>query len=85
MKPDQTITYAKKLLPSGNLQIKFFVRRGVKEKYGYLLLCENKSEQEILLEIRRRLEFHESSLTGFYRFSLTRGLKDDHDFFLYSA
>ncbi|WP_114750748.1 hypothetical protein [Pleomorphovibrio marinus] len=85
MQPVQTITYAKKLLPSGNLQVKFFVKRGIKEKYGYLLLCENMPEQEILMEIRQRLEFHESTRADFYRFNFTRGLKDDHTFFLYSA
>jgi hypothetical protein len=80
-----SITYSKKKLASGNYQVKFFVKGGAEEKYGYLLICGNQSEEEILGEIRRRIEYFYTSKSDLHRFSFTREFKDDHNFYLYSA
>ncbi len=85
MNPSLTITYAKKILPSGNIQVKFFIKGGVKEKYGYLLISGYKSEQEIISEIRQRLMLHNTYRTDLQRFSFVREFKDDHNFYLYTA
>jgi hypothetical protein len=85
MNSNLTITYAKKILPSGNIQVKFFIKEGTRDKYGYLLTEGYKSEGEIINEIRQRLMLHYTSKADLQRFSFTREFKDDHNFYLYSA
>jgi hypothetical protein len=75
------ISLTQKTLPSGNCQVKFFIEDEQKPQYGYLLVNEPKSVGEILEEIKSRMEQRRMSNP----FSVKQPLKDDHNFYLYSA
>ncbi|AFL84882.1 MULTISPECIES: hypothetical protein [Belliella] len=75
------ISLTQKTLPSGNCQVKFFIEDEQKPQYGYLLVNEPKSVGEILEEIKSRMEQRRMANP----FSVKQPLKDDHNFYLYSA
>lgn len=75
------ISFIQKTLPSGNCQVKFFIEDEQKPQYGYLLVNEAKSIGEILEEIKSRMEQRRMVNP----FSVKQSLKDDYNFYLYSA
>lgn len=81
MKDTTKISLTQKTLPSGNCQVKFFIEDLEKPQYGYLLVNEAKSVGEILEEIKSRL----AQRRMVNPFSLIQPVKDDHNFYLYSA
>ncbi|MEX2568276.1 MAG: hypothetical protein WD431_20185 [Cyclobacteriaceae bacterium] len=80
-----TISFTSKKLDSGNLQIKFFLQKDHQSKYGYLLLTGSPSEEEIMNEIKKRLDLRKRSKMDLLRFSFKQHWKDDYQFFLYSS
>ncbi|MCH7409891.1 hypothetical protein MM239_10835 [Belliella sp. DSM 111904] len=79
---DQTkISLTQKTLASGNCQVKFIIEDEAKPQYGYLLMNEPKSVGEIMEEIKTRMERRRKSNP----FSLSNPVKDDHNFYLFSA
>lgn len=85
MNAANAITFSSKKLESGNLQVKFFIEGNFKSKYGYLLISGHCTDEEIMEEIKKRLNLMEHSKMDLRRFSFKQQWKDDHHFFLYSA
>lgn len=79
------ISVTSKELPSGNCQVKFIVEDEAKPQYGYLLVNEPKPVGEIIEEIRQRMEKRRMAHSGLNPFSVKNPVKDDHNFYLYSA
>lgn len=79
------ISVTQKELPSGNVQVKFFVEDDKRPMYGYLLTNEPKPVGEIIAEIQERMYQRKMALSGFQSFSLNKPVKEDHNFYLYSA
>lgn len=83
---DQTkISVTSKQLPSGNCQVKFFIEDEKRPQYGYLLVNEPKPVGEIIAEIKERMEQRRMAMSGLNPFSVKTPVKDDHNFYLYSA
>lgn len=85
MKDLNKISVEQKELPSGNIQVKFFIEDEVRPMYGYLLTNEPKPVGEIILEIQERMLQRRMSMSGINPFSLKNPVKEDHNFYLYSA
>lgn len=85
MEDQSKISVTSKELPSGNCQVKFVVEDEKKPQYGYLLVNEPKPIGEIIQEIRQRMESRRLSNSGLNPFSIKNPVKDDHNFYLYSA
>ncbi|WP_162343897.1 hypothetical protein [Cyclobacterium salsum] len=85
MRESENIQFTAKKLTSGNLQVKFYIRHANKPSYGYLLIEEGCSEEEIRREIKARLARREDSRMDLLRFTFKNQWKDDHQFYLYSA
>ncbi|MCH7400912.1 hypothetical protein ACFOUP_02595 [Belliella kenyensis] len=81
MEDQSKIRLTQKTLASGNCQVKFIIEDEVKPQYGYLLVNEPKSVGEIMEEIKRRMENRRKNNP----FSLNNPIKDDHNFYLFSA
>jgi len=79
------ISVIQKELPSGNVQVKFFIEDDKKPMYGYLLTNEPKPIGEIIAEIQERMYHRKMAMSGFQPFSLNRPVREDHNFYLYSA
>ncbi|MCH7397211.1 hypothetical protein MM213_03645 [Belliella sp. R4-6] len=75
------ISLTQTTLPSGNCQVKFFIEDEKKPQYGYLLVNEPKTVGEIMEEIKSRMEQRRMANP----FSVKQPMKDDHNFYLYSA
>jgi hypothetical protein len=85
MENQSKISVTSKALPSGNCQVKFIIEDEQKPQYGYLLVNEPKPVGEIIEEIRNRLENRLKCNSGLNPFSVKNPVKDDHNFYLYSA
>ncbi|WP_194774535.1 hypothetical protein [Pararhodonellum marinum] len=85
MEKEINIRLSAKQLPSGNCQVKFFVEDEQRPQYGYLLVQEPKTVGEIISEIRERMEKRMHAYHGLNPFSVKTPLKDDHNFYLYTA
>lgn len=85
MKELDNIQFTAKRLPSGNLQVKFYIQHAEKRRYGYLLVEADCTEYEIRREIKARLARREHSGMDLLRFTFKNQWKDDHQFYLYSA
>jgi hypothetical protein len=85
MEAIEKISVTQKELPSGNCQVKFFIEDERKPQYGYLLVNEPKPVGEIIAEIQERLEKRKMAMSGLNPFSVKHSVKDDHNFYLYSA
>lgn len=79
------ISVEQKELPSGNVQVKFFIEDEVRPMYGYLLTDEPKPVGEIISEIQERMLQRRMAMSGINPFSLKNPVKEDHNFYLYSA
>ena len=79
------ISVTQKELPSGNVQVKFFIEDDIRPMYGYLLTKEPKPVGEIIAEIQERMYQRKMAMSGFQPFSLNRHVREDHNFYLYSA
>lgn len=85
MEAANKISFTQKSLPSGNIQVKFFVEDAAKPMYGYLLTNEPKPVGEIIAEIQERMQQRMMAMSGLNSFSLKNRVKEDHNFFLFSA
>lgn len=85
MKAAHKISLTQKALPSGNIQVKFFIEDVKKPMYGYLLTNEPKPIGEIIEEIQERMQQRRLAMSGINSFSLNNPVKDDHNFYLFSA
>jgi hypothetical protein len=85
MEAANKISVTQKALPSGNIQVKFFIEDERKPMYGYLLTSEPKPVGEIIAEIQERMQQRRMVVTGLNSFSLNNPLKEDHNFYLFSA
>jgi hypothetical protein len=85
MEKQTKISITQKALPSGNCQVKFFIEDERRPQYGYLLTNEPKPIGEIIAEIQERMQQRRAALTGISAFSINNPVKDDHNFYLYSA
>lgn len=79
------ISVEQKELPSGNVQVKFFIEDERRPMYGYLLTNEPKPVGEIISEIQERMLQRRMAMSGPNPFSLKNPIKEDHNFYLYSA
>ena len=79
------ISFTSKKLASGNIQVKFQIQGMKKVRYGYLLTSGDRTEEEIMKEIKIRLRMMENSQMDLLRFSFKQKWHDDHQFYLYSA
>lgn len=79
------ISVEQKELPSGNVQVKFFIEDERRPMYGYLLTNEPKPVGEIISEIQERMLQRRMAMSGLNPFSLKNPVKEDHNFYLYSA
>lgn len=80
-----SISFTTKKLVSGNIQVKFHIRNNKRPSYGYLLVNEAYSDDEIMEEIRLRLNLREQSKMDLLKFTFKNEWKDDHQFYFYSA
>jgi hypothetical protein len=85
MEAMEKISVTQKELPSGNCQVKFFVENEQRPQYGYLLVNEPKPVGEIIAEIQERLERRRISTSGLNPFSVKNPVREDNNFYLYSA
>jgi hypothetical protein len=85
MENQTKISVTSKALPSGNCQVKFIIEDDIKPQHGYLLVNEPKPVGEIIEEIRRRMENRQMANSGLNPFSVKNPVRDDHNFYLYSA
>lgn len=85
MEAMEKISVTQKELPSGNCQVKFYVEDEQKPQYGYLLVNEPKPIGEIIAEIQERLERRRLSTSGLNPFSVQNPVREDNNFYLYSA
>jgi hypothetical protein len=83
MEKQDKISVVQKSLPSGNCQVKFFIDDDARPQYGYLLTNEPKPIGEIIAEIKERMENRKAVNQN--PFSVLKPVKDDHNFYLYSA
>lgn len=81
----EKISITQKELPSGKCQVKFVIEDEQVPMYGYLLTQEPKPVGEIIDEITKRMYQRMVQLENNQHFSLTKPVKDDHQFYLYSA
>lgn len=84
MKTEANISITQKELPSGNCQVKFFIEDETKPMYGYLLTSDPKPVGEIIAEIQERM-YRRKTLSSANPISLTNPVKEDHNFYLFSA
>lgn len=85
METTDKITITQKELPSGNCQVKFFIEDERKPMYGYLLTSEPKPVGEIIAEIQERMQQRRMAMHGIQPFSLKQPVREDHNFYLFSA
>ncbi|WP_291785047.1 hypothetical protein [Cecembia sp.] len=85
METAHKISFTQKSLPSGNIQVKFFVEDTQQPMYGYLLTNEPKPVGEIIAEIQERMHQRLLAMSGLNSFSLNNRIKEDHNFYLFSA
>ncbi|GAB2990711.1 hypothetical protein GCM10027284_04220 [Cyclobacterium sediminis] len=85
MRDLHNISFTTKKLMSGNLQVKFHIQNAMKPYYGYLLVNQALSDEEIMEEIKLRLNLREQSKMDLLKFTFKNQWKDDHQFYLYSA
>ncbi|WP_304516359.1 hypothetical protein [Cecembia rubra] len=85
MESANKISVTQKELPSGNIQVKFFVEDERKPMYGYLLTSEPKPVGEIIAEIQERMQQRRRAVEGLNSFSLNNPIKEDYNFYLFSA
>ena len=85
MEAMEKISVTQKELPSGNCQVKFFIEDEQKPQYGYLLVNEPKPVGEIITEIQERLERRRMATSGLNPFSVKNSVREDNNFYLYSA
>ena len=78
-------SFTTKKYMSGNLQVKFHIQNSMKPYYGYLLVNQTLSDEEIMEEIKLRLDLREQSKMDLLKFTFKNQWKDDHQFYLYSA
>lgn len=84
METEANISITQQELPSGNCQVKFFIEDDKKPMYGYLLTNEPKPVGEIIAEIQQRM-YRRKMMTSMNPISLKNPVKEDHNFYLYSA
>ncbi|EOZ95609.1 hypothetical protein A33Q_2971 [Indibacter alkaliphilus LW1] len=84
METEANISITQKELPSGNCQVKFYIEDERKPMYGYLLTNEPKPVGEIISEIQERI-IRRKMMTSNNPLSLQNPVKEDHNFYLYSA
>ena len=85
MRDFNSISFTTKKLVSGNLQVKFHIQNSSRPSYGYLLVNGYFSDEEIMEEIKLRLNLREQSKMDLLKFTFKNEWKDDHQFYLYSA
>lgn len=85
MELKEKISITQKELPSGKCQVKFVIEDESLPLYGYLLTQEPRPVGEIIEEIRKRMYQRMVQMENSQHFSITKPIKDDHQFFLYSA
>ncbi|UJP64593.1 hypothetical protein [Mongoliitalea daihaiensis] len=85
MELEEKIIITQKELPSGKCQVKFTFQDEQVPMYGYLLTQEPKPVGEIIEEITKRMHQRMLQLENSQHFSITNHVKDDHQFYLYSA
>ncbi|EPR69270.1 hypothetical protein [Cyclobacterium qasimii] len=85
MRDLNSISFTTKKLVSGNLQVKFQIQNASRPSYGYLLVNQAFSDEDIMEEIKLRLNLREKSKMDLLKFTFKNQWKDDHQFYLYSA
>ncbi|WP_339924701.1 hypothetical protein [uncultured Cyclobacterium sp.] len=85
MRDPNSISFTTKKLISGNLQVKFQIQNASRPSYGYLLVSQAFSDEEIMEEIKLRLNLREKSKMDLLKFTFKNQWKDDHQFYLYTA
>lgn len=81
----EKINITQKELPSGKCQVKFVIEDEQLPLYGYLLTNEPKPVGEIIEEITQRMLNRITQLEHNQHYSISKPVKDDHQFYLYSA